>query len=162
MQISLWLLWKGQSTILSLFGRRILGQYPAAPSSPGPFVLLLNHDVSNIYIYIYLSQSSLRMARSILVVIVCYSLCSSQWKHVSANICISSQVPQGPEGHGDEILRKVRKTNTEFVAICSHHTPFLFHDMCFVATMNLSAKGGPYSVEPTIHMRIVPGSHRGL
>ena len=30
-----------QSTILALFGRRILGQYPAAPSSPGLFVLLL-------------------------------------------------------------------------------------------------------------------------
>ena len=30
-----------QSAILALFGRRILGQYPAAPSSPGPFVLLL-------------------------------------------------------------------------------------------------------------------------
>ena len=43
-QISLWLLWKEQSTIctiLALFGRRILGQYPAAPSSPAPFVLLL-------------------------------------------------------------------------------------------------------------------------
>ena len=26
----------------ALFGRRILGQYPAALSSPGPFVLLLN------------------------------------------------------------------------------------------------------------------------
>ena len=32
---------KEQSTILALFGRRILGQYPAAPSSPGPFGLLL-------------------------------------------------------------------------------------------------------------------------
>ena len=39
-QISLWLLWKEQSTILALFGRRVLGQYPVAPSSPGPFVLL--------------------------------------------------------------------------------------------------------------------------
>ena len=32
--------WKGRSGILALFGRRILGQYPAAlpaPSSPGPF-----------------------------------------------------------------------------------------------------------------------------
>ena len=28
-------------TILALFGRRILGQCPAAPSPPGPFVLLL-------------------------------------------------------------------------------------------------------------------------
>ena len=35
---SLWRLWKEQSTILALFGRRILGQYPAALSSPGPFV----------------------------------------------------------------------------------------------------------------------------
>ena len=35
-------MWKEQSTMLALFGRRILGQYPAAPSSPGPFVLLLN------------------------------------------------------------------------------------------------------------------------
>ena len=39
MQISLELLWKEQSTIFALFGR-ILGQYPAAPSSPGPFCLL--------------------------------------------------------------------------------------------------------------------------
>ena len=30
------LLWKGQSTILALLRRRILGQYPAAPCSPGP------------------------------------------------------------------------------------------------------------------------------
>ena len=37
MQICLWLLWKGQSTISALFRRRILGQYPAAPCSPGPF-----------------------------------------------------------------------------------------------------------------------------
>ena len=36
------LLWKGQSIILALFRKRILGQYPAAPCSPGPFVLLLN------------------------------------------------------------------------------------------------------------------------
>ena len=41
-QISLWLLRKEQSTILALFGRRILGQYPAAPCSLGPFGLLLN------------------------------------------------------------------------------------------------------------------------
>ena len=41
LQISLWPLSKEQSTILTLFGRRILGQYPAAPSFPGPFVLLL-------------------------------------------------------------------------------------------------------------------------
>ena len=34
---------KGQSTILALFGRRISGQYPAAPCSPGPFFLLLNN-----------------------------------------------------------------------------------------------------------------------
>ena len=37
-QTSLWLLWKEHSTTLALFGRRILGQHPAAPSSPGPFV----------------------------------------------------------------------------------------------------------------------------
>ena len=41
MQIYLRLIWKGQSTILALFRIRILGQDPAAPSSPGPFVLLL-------------------------------------------------------------------------------------------------------------------------
>ena len=41
MQVSLWLLWKGQSTILALLRRRILGQYPAATCSPGPFGLLL-------------------------------------------------------------------------------------------------------------------------
>ena len=35
------LLCKGQSTVLALFRRRILGQYSAAPCSPGPFVLLL-------------------------------------------------------------------------------------------------------------------------
>ena len=29
-------------TILALFGRRILGLYPAAPGSPGPFGLLLS------------------------------------------------------------------------------------------------------------------------
>ena len=29
---------------MALFGRRSLGQYPAPPSSPGPFVLLLSHD----------------------------------------------------------------------------------------------------------------------
>ena len=39
MQISLRLLWKGQSTILALLRRRIWGQYPAAPCFPGPFVL---------------------------------------------------------------------------------------------------------------------------
>ena len=33
---------EGTDTILALFRRRILGQYPAAPCSPGPFVLLLN------------------------------------------------------------------------------------------------------------------------
>ena len=32
---------EGTDTILALFRRRILGQYPAAPYSPGPFVLLL-------------------------------------------------------------------------------------------------------------------------
>ena len=37
----LWLLWKGQTPFWPLFRRRILGQYPAAPCSPGPFVLLL-------------------------------------------------------------------------------------------------------------------------
>ena len=40
-QISLGLLGKGPSTILALFRRRILGQNPVAPSSPGPFSLLL-------------------------------------------------------------------------------------------------------------------------
>ena len=30
-----------QTTIMALFRRRILGQYPAANCSPGPFVLLL-------------------------------------------------------------------------------------------------------------------------
>ena len=34
-----WPLWKEQSTGLAFFGRQILGQYLAAPSSPGPFVL---------------------------------------------------------------------------------------------------------------------------
>ena len=28
------------------FGRTILGQFPAAPSSPGPFVLLLKRDAT--------------------------------------------------------------------------------------------------------------------
>ena len=37
-QISLWLLWKEQSTILALFGRRILGQYSAALVLPAPMV----------------------------------------------------------------------------------------------------------------------------
>ena len=32
---------KGQSTSLALFRKRSLGQYPAAPCSPGPFGLLL-------------------------------------------------------------------------------------------------------------------------
>ena len=40
-------IWKEQSTILALFGRRILGQYPAGPSSPGPFVLLLKEERTN-------------------------------------------------------------------------------------------------------------------
>ena len=40
-KISTWLLWKEQNTILALVRGNILGQYPAAPSSPGPFVLLL-------------------------------------------------------------------------------------------------------------------------
>ena len=35
------LLCKEQSTILAFLGRRLLGQYPAAPSSPDPFALLL-------------------------------------------------------------------------------------------------------------------------
>ena len=35
-------LMEGTDTILALFRRRIFGQYPAAPCSPGPFVLLLN------------------------------------------------------------------------------------------------------------------------
>ena len=47
-QISVWLLWKGQSTILALFRRRILGKYPVAPCSPGPFVLLLTHKEKHI------------------------------------------------------------------------------------------------------------------
>ena len=32
---------RDRGTILALFRRRILGQYPAAPCSPGPFCLLL-------------------------------------------------------------------------------------------------------------------------
>ena len=34
---------RNRAAILTLFGRRVLGQYPAAPSSPGPFVLLLKN-----------------------------------------------------------------------------------------------------------------------
>ena len=47
--ISLWLLWKGQSTILALVRRRILEQYPA-PCSPGPFVLLLTFRTDQVII----------------------------------------------------------------------------------------------------------------
>ena len=38
---------EGTDTILALFRRRILGQYPAAPFSPGPFGLLLTYDYFN-------------------------------------------------------------------------------------------------------------------
>ena len=39
---------EGTDTILALFGRRILGQYPAAPCSPGPVVLLKHRQVTDL------------------------------------------------------------------------------------------------------------------